>query len=270
MPVNPAQGLLYQALYRFPGYRRETVTRNLALAMPHLDNAQRHALAKKHYRHLATLVAQILRMSRMDSTDFSRAVQLENPELVQCASDNYARSIVFVLLHQGNWEWLLHGASQTLGIRIDPVYQPLHNLRADRYMHKLRSRFGATPVPVAALGDYLRGSRRKPRALALLADQAPGTTETTQTVPFLGVDTAFKSGFVKVARVMDATLVFAACRRTPDGGYSTTFHTLGAESGAKHREYELVRDYAALAEEAILRQPESWLWTHRRWKGREN
>lgn len=266
MPVTLAPALLYHALYRFPGYRREVVQQNLSLALPDMGDAERQQLTRQHYRHLATLLTQVLRSGTMDIADFSRAVELENAGLVRDASQDFARSVVFVLLHQGNWEWLLHGASHQLGITIDPVYQPLHNRAADRYLHSLRARFGAHPVDVAGLGDYLRRYRREPRAIALLADQAPTAAEASQQVPFLGVATAFKSGFVRVARMMDATLVFTACERTPDGRYRATFHTLGDATGAENRELTLVQHYAQLAQEAILKQPESWLWTHRRWK----
>jgi len=266
MPVGITQQLLYQCLARFPGYRRTLVDQNIQLALPHLSKGDATDLASAYYRHLATLATEILRTRKMKSADFARAVTLKNPQVVRELTDNFSRSVVFVLLHQGNWEWLLHGASQQLGVTIDPLYQPPHNRRLDRYLLRQRSRFGASPINVKDIGGYVLKNRHNHKAIALLADQCPTRDEPQLNTPFLGLETPFKTGFVTIARGMNAALIFTACHRTSDGQYEVQFQSLGEPSGRPEKVSALITEYARLGENAILRQPESWLWSHRRWK----
>jgi KDO2-lipid IV(A) lauroyltransferase len=108
-------------------------------------------------------------------------------------------------------------------------------------------------------------NRRTPRVLALLADQSPGKREAIHWTQFLNQTTAFFMGPATLARLTKYPVYFARTQRLSQGRYHAELLTICAEPGTMS-ENELIEKYVALAEETIRLQPESYLWTNRRWK----
>ena len=87
---------------------------------------------------------------------------------------------------------------------------------------------------------------------------------------FLNQDTAFYVGADKIARILDAPVVFVSMRRERKGFYSARLHLLSsppydrdpnADNGA-----EIIERYARALEDEIRASPADWLWIHRKWK----
>ena len=108
-------------------------------------------------------------------------------------------------------------------------------------------------------------NRRTPRVLALLADQSPGKREAVHWTQFLNQPTAFFVGPATLARLTKYPVYFARTQRLSKGRYQAELLTICSEPGTMS-ESELIEKYVALAEETIRLQPESYLWTNRRWK----
>ncbi|NND66007.1 MAG: lysophospholipid acyltransferase family protein [Halioglobus sp.] len=257
--------LLYVLLYRIAGYRKDIVTENLKSVFEDENAKELTVRAQNFYRHIATLLLEISRTQRMDAQAFRQHVRVNNPELVAQTSAGYTRPILILSLHQGNWEWLLSGVAVALGQPLHVVYKPLHNAALDTHMHRLRERFDCRPVAVADLGRDLVAARRAPRLLVMAADQAPVGTERQQTCDFLGRATAFHALPGELAVRFGMPVLFARCHRDSPAGYCVDFEVIA--DGTAALDGSLITDrYAALAEAAILAQPHTWLWSHRRWK----
>lgn len=256
----------YALLYHVFRYRRGVVDDNLARAFPQWSKARRQQLARRFYRQLADNGAEIVRARHMPHDEFARRVQVSNVQLLRELSDDCRRPLIIVTIHQGNWEWLSHATSAALGMPLDPVYKPLHQDGVDRFMRELRSRFGARPVPVKAAARHLLRHKNECRLLTLVADQAPIRVERTLWTQFLGQDTAFNPGAETLARLVDCPVVFARCQRLRRGHYQLEFQPLAMPPYAAIPQGDITRDYARLAEAAIRAEPESWLWSNRRWK----
>jgi len=257
--------VVYLITYHVAGYRKAVVMDNLREAFPDKSAREITVLAKKFYRQLAEVSVEIIRGRRMTQNDYRARVTLRNPELVRACSDNFQHSIIVMAIHQGNWEWMLHGATSTLDFPIDPVYKPLHNRSADRFIYELRSQFGARPVPVAeAARDILR-NRRTARIIAMVADQAPIRRERTLWTPFMHREAAFYLGAEALARTAGFPVLFASCHRRSRGHYEVEFHEV-ARPPYGNDDHEITRRFVTLAEQAIRKEPQSWLWSNRRWK----
>ena len=170
--LYPLAWLTYLLLYYVAGYRKAVVKENLAGAFPDQSEREVTVLAKKFYRQFAQVGLEIARARYMDETDFRERVEILNPELIAECSGGMRQSVIILTIHQGNWEWMLHGLATTLGVPLDPVYKPLHSPAADRFMREVRSRFGSRPVAISeATRDILR-RRREFRLLVMVADQS--------------------------------------------------------------------------------------------------
>ena len=255
----------YLFLDYIAGYRKTVVRHNLEQAFPEKSASEITLLAKKFYRQLIQVTVEIIRSRRMDKADFQERVSLRNPELMREYSNDYQDSVIVLAIHQGNWEWMLHGASSALGIPIDPVYKPLHNRAANQLMLEVRSKFGSRPLAMEDAARNILRHRQEPRLFVMVADQAPIRRERSHWVPFMQREAAFYLGAETLARATGFPVLFAQCRRRRRGHYEVELHEL-AKPPYSREGHDITERYVALAEQAIREQPESWLWSNRRWK----
>lgn len=255
----------YHITYHVAGYRRTTVWENLAGAFPARSGNELTVLEKKFYRQLTEVAAEIVAARYMSTREFRRRVTLVNPQLLATASDDGSRPAIILAIHQGNWEWLLHGVALATGCTLDPVYKPLHKHGADLFVNEVRARFGARPMPRGSVAQAVLKSRDRNRSSVLLADQSPVPGERCCATSFMGTPTAFHSGPAALARSSGLPLLFARCRRRRRGHYEVELQIL-SEEPARESEATLVQRYVAAAEAAITAEPQSWLWSNRRWK----
>lgn len=260
-------GYLY--LYWIAGYRKAVVEQNLRGAFPDKSAIEITVLAKKFYRQLVDVALEIIRARRMSRADFLQRVSLSNPEMLREHSNGFQDSVILLSIHQGNWEWMLHGISSALDIPVDPVYKPLHNKALDRFMFEMRSQFGSRPMTMADSGRDILRRRREFRVIAMLADQSPIRGERSYWTGFMNQEAAFYPGVEVIASTTGFPVLFVQCRRLARGYYEIEFREL-ANPPYDREEHTILERYVRLAEEAIRAEPHSWLWSNRRWKRRRS
>ena len=255
----------YLLLYYVTGYRKTVVYENLRRAFPDKNGREVTVLAKMFYRQLAQVAFEIVKARRMSKADFRRRVELVNPELIRQYSNNFQDSVIVLTIHQGNWEWMLHGVTSALGVPVDPVYKPLHNKSADKLIFDIRSRFGSRPVSMEYATKDIIQRRREFRLFVMVADQSPIRTERSYWTEFMHQPAAFYLGTEAIAKMTGFPILFAQCRRQRRGHYQLEFHEL-AQAPYDKNSHEITERYVRMAEQAIRSEPQSWLWSNQRWK----
>jgi len=129
----------------------------------------------------------------------------------------------------------------------------------------VRTRFGCRLVPAMDLLADIIKRRGVVRAVAMVADQEPTTSEHKYWTGFLNRDTAFYLGPEEIARVTGFPVFFVAMRRTARGHYEMQFEPL-ASAGQSLPAGALTERYAHRVEEQIRSAPGDWPWSHKRWK----
>jgi Kdo2-lipid IVA lauroyltransferase/acyltransferase len=251
------------AFHVFP-HREGVVRGNLAKAFPEYDERQVRAVMRQYYRNFAEMLVEIIKSVSLPPQELRRrvrSVNLEAPRALLAAG----QSVLLVAAHQCNWEWMLLALSLELGYPLDAGYKPLVDNWAEREMKKVRTRFGARLVPAKDLLADIIKRRDVVRAVAMVADQEPTTSEHKYWTHFLGRDTAFYMGPEEIARVTRLPVFFIALRRLRRGEYEMEFHPLAAP-GPKPRSGTLTEAYARRVEEQIRAAPADWPWSHKRWK----
>jgi KDO2-lipid IV(A) lauroyltransferase len=152
-----------------------------------------------------------------------------------------------------------------LGHPFDAAYKPLKSRAANAALMALRRRWGVNLVPAKQLLPDLLQRRHEVRVIAMLADQAPRTSEHQHRVDFLGRDTAFYLGPEQVARATRYGAFHVSLRRLSPGRYEAECRPL-ASPYEELQPGEFTTRYARLVEADIRAHPEEWTWGHRRWK----
>jgi Kdo2-lipid IVA lauroyltransferase/acyltransferase len=251
-------------VYRVFPHREAVVRANLTRAFPEYDETQLREVMRRYYLGFAEVLVEVIKSVSLPADELRRRVRIVNLEAPR-ALLAAGQSVLLVAAHQCNWEWMLLVLSIELGFPVDAGYKPLVDNWAEREMKKVRSRFGARLVPAKELlADIIR-RRDVVRAVAMVADQEPTTSEHKYWTRFLGRDTAFYMGPEEIARVTRFPVFFIAMRRRARGYYDIEFQPLAAP-GQTPRSGTLTEAYARLVETQIRAAPADWPWSHKRWK----
>lgn len=267
LPLASMYGLAwiaYMAVFYLFRYRRSEVQQNLYAAFPDKTSAERDLIARRFYRHFCRLVFEILKARTMPAEQFARRVKIVNEQLLWDRTEGGEKSLILLTLHQGNWEWALHAVTQQTGLHLDPVYKPLHQKSWDRFIYEVRSRFGSRPVAMAdATRDIIR-RRRESRVFVMVADQSAPRYKGLW-FEYLNREAVFFDGAEKIAELTGFPVLFGQVRSVRPGYYEIEFHEL-ADPPYQKGGSGITARYVAMAEQAICQQPETFLWTNRRWK----
>jgi Kdo2-lipid IVA lauroyltransferase/acyltransferase len=267
LPLPALYGLaafLAWLAYRVFPYRQHVVRENLTKAFPEQDETALRGTMKRYYLGFAQVLVELIKGVTLSPDEFRKRVNIVNLEAPRELL-KAGKSVLLVAAHQCNWEWMLLSLSLQLGYRVDAAYKPLVNPWAEREMLSLRTRFGARLVPAKGLLADIIKHRKDVRAIAMVADQEPTTSEHKHWTRFLNRETAFFMGAEEIARVTRFPVFFIAMRRTARGHYEMAFKPL-SPGGEVLTPGEFTEHYAKLVEEQIRAAPPDWPWSHKRWR----
>ena len=260
---------LFRVAYYVCRWRRPLAAANLRNAFPEKTEAERAAILKQSYRNLADLIVETLYGYGASAAEMQRRVRIENPEVLRQCTER-GQSVVLLAAHFCNWEWLLLTAGAQLGVPIDAVYKPQRIAGFDRFLREGRARFGGNPIPANNVLFEVMKRKAQARAYALVADQTPLKREEKHWSHFLNQDTAFFVGADKIARILNAPVLFVSMRRERRGFYSARLKLLAAPPYPRDAERDegalIIECYARALEKEIRASPADWLWIHRKWK----
>jgi len=262
--MNPLADAMAWLSWRVFRVEQRPLKANLMASFPDLTDAQLQQLMRDYYRGFAQVLVEVIRSVSLSPAQLRRRVVLEGFEPVRAALAS-GTPVLLVAAHQCNWEWMLLALSLELGFPLEAAYKPLVDGWAQREMLKARSRFGAQLVPAQELLAHILRGGRTPRAIAMVADQEPRTSERRHWTRFMNRDTAFFMGAEEITRVTKFPAYFVGLRRTSRGHYAVSVTPL-AEVGEKLPPGALTERYARLVEQQILAAPADWPWSHKRWK----
>jgi KDO2-lipid IV(A) lauroyltransferase len=262
--MNPVADVLAWLAGRVVRVEQRALRANLTASFPTLTEPQLQQLMRDYYRNFSQVLVEVVRSVSLSPEELRRRVILEGFEPVRAALAS-GTPVLLVAAHQCNWEWMLLALSLGLGCPLEAAYKPLVDGWAQREMLKARSRFGARLVPAQELLAHILRGGRTPRAIAMVADQEPRTSERRHWTRFMNRDTAFFMGAEEITRVTKFPAFFVGLRRTSRGHYAVSVTPL-SEPGEKPATGALTERYARLVEAQIQASPADWPWSHKRWK----
>lgn len=246
-------------------WHRELAARNLRNAFPEKSEAERARILRQSYVNLGQTLAETFWGFGASAEALEKRVTIENRDLI-ARFVAQKRPVLLLTAHVCNWEWLLPAAGAQFDIPIDAVYKPLRVASLDAFIRETRSRFGGKPIPIQSFLFELMRRAGQPRAYAMVADQTPQRKMDKHWTRFLNQDTAFFTGADKIARFLDAPVVYVAMRRVAKGHYSVRLHVLVEPPYEDDADLQVIERYARRLELEIRASPPDWLWVHNKWK----
>lgn len=258
--------VIYFFVYKVARYRVKVVRGNLEIAFPGKTSAERRAIERRFYLHLAEVMVDTIDFVGITPKQVRKRLVISNLE--EHEKRTAGRGWIASLAHYGSWEYFAAYPLYT-GSRTASVYRPLHNMAVDRLMLHSRSRFGMDLVPMRDLVRYLAANAdggAKPLALGMIIDQAPPGRGAYMWFDFFGRPTRFFTGAEKLAMKFNLQIYYFHMVKTSRAHYEGHFEMIYDGRENVEEPGEITRRYVQRLEEEIRSAPELWMWSHRRWK----
>lgn len=244
-------------------YRRQIVSQNLSRSFPDATEKEIAGWRRKFYHNLADILVEIVRMKGISRSEIPKRVEFINPEIFDSLYDE-GKSAIIVSGHRGNWEWSGVFLPTVLKHKVAAVYKPLSNKAFDLLMKNTRERFGLELLPMRSVARHI-AANKDPWVRIFASDQSPTAHDIQHYMDFLGQDTPVYTGPGKIAKASGHAVIFMDMHRVSRGHYTVHFQAVRPESGTSD-EFLTTEAYNRMLEEGIRREPDNWLWSHRRWK----
>ena len=254
---------IYFLLYRILGYRKEVVSKNLAIAFPEKSEAERKQIEKQFYKNFVDNFIETLKLLSGGGKFAAKHFFVDNTLLEQEFAKG--KRIQFHLGHNFNWELGNVAMPCYISFKMIGVYLPVKSQVFEKLMMQLRTVSGNTVVPATDMKNAMLPYRSTQYMLALIADQVPGDASNAYWMNFFGKPTPFIRGPERGAAAGNLSVIFGQIEKVKRGYYKLTYE-LCTSDAASLPKGEITRRYVRYLEKVIRQHPEMWLWSHRRWK----
>jgi KDO2-lipid IV(A) lauroyltransferase len=245
--------------------RRRVVLVNLAKCFPDMPEAERVALAKRHFRMVGRFFLEHSIMWYASKERFMRLVQYEDAQHLDA---HIGRPVIILAPHFLGMD--AAGVRVSCDHEITSMYQKQKDPVIDERIRSGRVRFIFGRSRLFSRQDGLRTIARSIKdaiPFFYLPDMDFGPAESTF-VPFFGVQTATITGLSRLAKLTGAKVVPCVARILPGGqGYRARFYPAW-EGFPTDDPLADTRRMNAFIEERVREMPEQYYWVHRRFKTR--
>jgi KDO2-lipid IV(A) lauroyltransferase len=260
--------LLAKLAYRLDKRHRRVALENLLCAFgDRYTEAERDRLVRGVYQHFCRMAMEMLHIPRkLHRTTWRERIRLvgHRPVLDRLLDGG---PIIMLTGHFGNWEMAgyLFGI---FGFPPNSVYRPLDNPFLDRYIRSFRERTGQTLIPKKGGYDQMLAILKEGRVLSFIADQDAG--EKGMFVDFFGRPASTHKAIALLAIEHHAPILVGYARRIGPGfRYEVGCEEMiepGDLTGTSEDVRLLTQRFTSALERIVRRDPEQYLWLHRRWK----
>lgn len=246
-------------------YRRKVIFDNLHHAFPEKNEDEIKQIARKFYRHFTDLTLETVKLHSMSAKQMDKHITFKGVEKFEELYEQ-GKSIIILAMHHNNWEWcsFVQTKGRQLGLMI---YNPIRGNQAmEKFLLHSREKWGGKCIPVNRSARVAMEFHRKkiPTALWLGADQTPKANSKFWTI-FLNREAPFFNGPEKIAVKTNQPVFLERVKKIKRGKYKAEFIPLFLNP-ADMEPKQILLGYIRKMEEIIRKEPEYYLWSHRRWK----
>ena len=263
LPVGVASwigGKIARTLFPHFAASRKAI-RNVALAMPELDEKAKKRIVVDMWENLGHVFAEYPHLHKLNDR-----IKMIGGEHMIAARDSDNGSIM-VGGHFANWE-VYAASANTLGLGLHLVYRKPNNIFVDGLLRRCRHKAGA----LSNITKTVEGARQmvgvlnRGETIGALIDQK---FNEGVAVPFFGHDAMTAPAVAQLAVRMSIPLHPVRIRRTNGANFEVTVYPamkIPSKGNRDEKAYKILCELHALFEEWIRQEPSQWLWLHRRWK----
>jgi KDO2-lipid IV(A) lauroyltransferase len=254
----------YLVLYKLVGYRTKVVRNNISKSFPNLNKAEIKRIESAFYKHLCDVIVEAIKAFTISEEAAKKRMVHQNPELLD-QFYHEGKQVVLAGGHYGNWELFAITIGMNLKHKALALYTPLKNEFFDEKVKTSRSKYGLGMLSIQEIRKKLAALDDGLYAIIFGADQSPRKSQKAYWMNFLGQETGVQFGTEKFAQEIEAAVVFGNIHRIKRGYYEVRYQVISTDAKKEAYGY-ITQAHTKLLEREILKKPEHWLWSHKRWK----
>lgn len=247
-------------------YRKKVIDENLAYAFPEKSAKERKDIRNKFYRNFTdAFFAETIKLLTITESEFKKRFKIIN----QAALDQPVKNGVSSLMLTGhifNWEMGVVGINLASEVEVETVYLKINNPFFDRLINSVRTHFGGFVTEKKKFGRSILTLKKSPRIVLLGSDQRPPRSDNRYIRDFLNRPAAFFEGAQFISRKMGSVPVYGEMTKVKRGYYRFEFSQLLADDQDLENPHRVTDEFCRRLEANIQKQPDLYLWSHKRWK----
>ena len=259
--------LLYVVFFHITGYRKKVVYDNLRRSFPDKTEKEIQLLMKQFYHHFTDLFVESLHLFTISEKEAKERFVFTNPDIFH-RHFNEGRNVILAGGHYNNWEMFAVTVAAAMKHKTIALYKPLSSKFFDAKMRETRGKYGLNLVSTKKVKELFTEMIKEPSMIIFAIDQSPRNPNKSHWMKFLHQDTAVLFGTEKYAIEYNCPVYYGRIRKVSRGHYEIDF-TIVTENPRDTKIGEITEAHTRLLEADIVREPQYWLWSHRRWKHRK-
>ena len=261
--------LIYLLFFYVIGYRKKVVLSNLKLVFPNKNEKDLVQLQKKFFRHFVDALIEGIKGFTISEETIKKRYTYKNMEVID-ALYKEGKSIILVSSHYANWEWII-GLSLHTPINFYGSYTKIQNKNFENLIKNSRSKFGMKCVKSSEIiKNIMTHVKQQNQGLYLLiSDQSPQLHKSQYWTEFLNVKVPIFTGAEMISKKFDFAVVQMNTTKLKRGHYESEFELI-TDNPKTQEPKAITNAYLRLTEAHIYKQPEYYLWSHKRFKHRHH
>jgi KDO2-lipid IV(A) lauroyltransferase len=251
-------------VFRIFPYRKAVIDKNLESVFPEKSKKERKKIRNKFYSYLADLIVEGVKHLTISPENIEKRVNFTGLEAIENVIKD-GRSVLYLTYHYSNWEWFLAGLNLMAKFPVNAMYQHMSNKGFEKLIYDSRIRFGGQMVLINNTYKFMNDNIGKnPLAIGLAADPAP-SPEKGYWMEFLGKATGVFRGPENLARKYNMPVFIMDVKTVNQGHFNVNVIPI-TEYPQQEEPGWITEQYMKILERKIREKPETYLWSHRRWK----
>ena len=215
------------------------------------------------------MIVETIKSMTISEAEIKKRFTFSNIEVLQNLIQK-DRNIALMCAHYGSWEWIFVLQSY-FNVKGYAIYKRIANKYFDRLIKRIRAKYDSYLITTKEAIPVLISAKAKGNQTicGFASDQSPKIHKAYHWNDFMGIKVPVHTGAEMLAKKLDMSVVFFGVKKLKRGYYETTFKII-AKDPNQYKDYEITDAFLKLVEAQIYEAPEYYLWTHKRWKHKDN
>ena len=246
-------------------YRRQVILSNLHRVYGEQLPLPEKKFLHKIYKNFVFLWMEFLQLNHFNAQTIKQFMHFKNPKVIQHLEKREKGAILYSG-HFGNFEWLGH-ALALQGLPIWAIAKKQSNQKVDRFIMKLRERFGMKIVYTKQARAVCEQALKNKELVAIVFDQ--DARKRGVFVDFLGQPSSTAVGTAVLHLRTNAEIVLLIALRRDYAKFDVFAKIIEPPPRSGDLQQDILNITQKISSEFevwVRKYPEQWFWMHRRWK----